>query len=150
MATRRIGESRLDHGAQFFTVRDARFREAANRWEQANWVAPWFAEGRHVRYRAEGGMNALAKHLSKPFDLRTEAKVELVEPADEGWRAITESGQTLRAGALVLTPPAPQAIALLAACSDRLPSEIVSAGIKHPQFCRLCRSAPPSTWAGTR
>jgi len=126
MATRRIGESRLDHGAQFFTVRDARFREAANRWEQANWVAPWFAEGRHVRYRAEGGMNALAKHLSKPFDLRTEAKVELVEPADEGWRAITESGQTLRAGALVLTPPAPQAIALLAACSDRLPSEISS------------------------
>jgi predicted NAD/FAD-dependent oxidoreductase len=71
-------------------------------------------------------MNALAKHLSKPFDLRTEAKVELVEPADEGWRAITESGQTLRAGALVLTPPAPQAIALLAACSDRLPSEISS------------------------
>jgi predicted NAD/FAD-dependent oxidoreductase len=55
MATRRIGESRLDHGAQFFTVRDARFREAANRWEQAGWVAPWFAEGRHVRYRAEAG-----------------------------------------------------------------------------------------------
>jgi hypothetical protein len=28
--------------------------------------------------------------------------------------------------------------------------QLVSAGIKHPQFCRLCRSAPPSTWAGTR
>src|SRR5664280_892385 len=26
----------------------------------------------------------------------------------------------------------------------------VSAGIKHPQFCRLCRFAPPSAWAGTR
>ena len=26
----------------------------------------------------------------------------------------------------------------------------VSVDIKHPQFCRLCRSAPPSAWAGTR
>jgi hypothetical protein len=26
----------------------------------------------------------------------------------------------------------------------------VSADIKHPQFCRFCRSAPPSAWAGTR
>ncbi|MCX6631711.1 MAG: FAD-dependent oxidoreductase [Candidatus Solibacter sp.] len=126
MATRRIGESRLDHGAQFFTVRDARFREAAGRWEQAGWVAPWFSDGGHVRYRAAGGMNALAKHLAKPFDLRTEAKVKLLELADEGWQVTTESGQTLRAGALVLTPPAPQAIALLAACSSRFPSEISS------------------------
>ncbi|MBC7927970.1 MAG: NAD(P)-binding protein, partial [Bryobacteraceae bacterium] len=47
MATRRIGESGLDHGAQFFTVLDARFRDAVNRWERANWVAPWFAEGGH-------------------------------------------------------------------------------------------------------
>ncbi|MFN0167351.1 MAG: NAD(P)/FAD-dependent oxidoreductase [Bryobacteraceae bacterium] len=126
MATHRIGESRLDHGAQFFTVRDARFQEAANRWEQAGWVAPWFSEGGHVRYRAAGGMNAFAKRLAEPFEVRTETKVGLVEPEDEGWRVTTESGQTLRAGALMLTPPAPQAIALLAACSDRLPSEISS------------------------
>jgi glucosamine--fructose-6-phosphate aminotransferase (isomerizing) len=26
----------------------------------------------------------------------------------------------------------------------------VSPDIKHPQFCRHCRPAPPSTWAGTR
>lgn len=126
MATRRIGESRLDHGAQFFTVRDERFREAARRWELAGWVAPWFAEGGHVRYRSEGGMNSLAKNLSRSFDVRTETKVKLVEPENEGWRVVTESGQTLRADALVLTPPAPQTIALLAACSDRLPSEINS------------------------
>lgn len=126
MATRRIGESRLDHGAQFFTVRDTRYLAAARRWESANWVAPWFTDGGHVRYRAEGGMNALARHLAKPFDVRTETKVELVEPADGGWRVITESSEILHAGALLLTPPAPQAIALLAACADQLPFEINS------------------------
>ncbi len=133
MATRRIGESRLDHGAQFFTVRDARFREAANRWELGNLVTPWFTEGGAVRYRATGGMNALAKHLAKPFDVRTEAMVRLVEPAGEGWRVITEAGESLEAGALLLTPPAPQSIALLAACADQLPSEI-NAKLKRIEF----------------
>jgi len=126
MATRRIGDSHLDHGAQFFTVRDPRFRETVGRWEQAGWVAPWFTDGGHVRYRASGGMNELAKHFAKPLDVRTESKVELVEPEGDGWRVITESGETLRAHALILTPPAPQSIALLAACADQLPSDIDS------------------------
>jgi len=34
--------------------------------------------------------------------------------------------------------------------SDLIRYQSVSADIKRPQFCRLCRSAPPSTWAGTR
>jgi predicted NAD/FAD-dependent oxidoreductase len=126
MATRRIGESRLDYGAQFFTVRNARFREAASRWERAGWVAPWYTEGEHVRYRAADGMNALAKRLAEPFEVQAQAKVELVEPADEGWRVVTEAGASLRARSLLLTPPAPQAIALLAACADQLPSEFNS------------------------
>jgi renalase len=127
MATRQIGESRFDHGAQFFTVRDARFREAVDRWELAGWVAPWFTEGGHVRYRAAGGMNALAKHLAQPLNVRIETKVELVEPVDEGWLVITEKGENLRASTLLLTPPAHQSIVLLASCADRLPSEITSA-----------------------
>ena len=52
--------------------------------------------------------------------------VELAEPVDEGWRVITEAGESLRAAALLLTPPATQSIALLAACADQLPSEINS------------------------
>jgi hypothetical protein len=127
MATRRIGESRLDHGAQFFTVRDARFQEAAHRWERAGWVGPWFAESGHVRYRASGGMNALAKHLSEPFDVRTETKVAQAEPADDGWRVTTEAGELFRAGALLLTPPAQQSAALLGTCLERFPSAIASA-----------------------
>jgi len=34
--------------------------------------------------------------------------------------------------------------------SNRTRPVDVSAGIKHPQFCRLCRFAPPSAWVGTR
>ena len=147
MATRRIGESRLDNGAQFFTVRTPRFREAVERWEQAGWVAPWFSEGGHVRYRAVGGMNALAKHLAAPSDVRKATKVELVAPADEGWHVITEAGESLRASTLLLTPPAPQSIALLATCADRLPSEINSTlnSIEYdPCFALLATLSGPS------
>ena len=128
MATRRIGESRLDHGAQFFTVRDARFREAVDRWQQAHWVAPWFTESGHTRYRAVGGMSALAKQLSQPFDVHTEAKVLSIEAtAGKGWRVATEAGEVFVADALLLTPPAPQSAALLQSCTPQLPADIIPA-----------------------
>jgi hypothetical protein len=124
MATRRIGESRLDHGAQFFTTRDARFREVAQQWEASGWVAPWFSEGGHPRYWAKGGMNALAKRLAVRLDVRTECKTERVEPASGGWRVIAADGESFHADALVLTPPAPQSLALLP--SNCVPPEITA------------------------
>ena len=125
MATRRIGASCLDHGAQFFTVRDARFEEAVRQWEAAGWIAPWFTREGHIRYRAMDGMKVLAKHLAKPLDVRREAKVETIEPADEGWRVTTGSGQIFHASTLLLTPPAPQTAELLSTCADRLPPEFL-------------------------
>ena len=92
MATRRIGASRFDHGAQFFTVRDERFRNAVERWEADGWAAPWFGEGGHVRYRAVGGMNELATKLGSALDVRLETIVRMVEPFEQGWSVRTESG----------------------------------------------------------
>ena len=126
MATRRIGPSRLDHGAQFFTVRDARFAEAVSQWESAAWVAPWFTQNGHTHYWATGGMNALAGHLAETLDVRREAKVEITETEDDQWRVTTSTGEIFRATALLLTPPAPQTADLLTACADRLPPEIIS------------------------
>ncbi|MEO8129228.1 MAG: FAD-dependent oxidoreductase [Bryobacteraceae bacterium] len=124
MTTRRIGGSRFDHGAQFFTVRDDRFREAVARWESDRVVAPWFTESGHVRYRGVDGMNGLAKHLAKSLDVRRETKVQRVEPGHEGWCVFTEAGERFSANALLLTAPAPQSAALLAACAEQLPPEM--------------------------
>lgn len=140
MATRRLGASYLDHGAQFFTVRDARFEEAARQWKSAGWVAPWFTREGHVRYWSTAGMNTLAGRLAEGLDVRRETKVETVEPADEGWRVKTGSSEIFRAATLLLTPPAPQSTDLLNACADRLPPEILSTlgGIEYdPCFSLL-------------
>lgn len=127
MATRRIEESRFDHGAQFFTVREERFRSAVAAWESEGLVTPWFGEDGHIRYRAVDGMNSLAKHLAKDLDVRTETKVLHVEPTAKGWLAVMEAGEKFQADALVLTAPAPQSADLLEGCGEAAPSDIVGA-----------------------
>ncbi len=123
MATRRFAGSYFDHGAQFFTVRDSRFREAVARWEFHNVVMPWFTDGLHVRYRGIAGMTSLTKHLAKSLDVRSETKVQSVKSGNRGWCVVTETGERFHADALLLTAPAPQSAAILADCAGQLPAE---------------------------
>lgn len=127
MATRRIGTARFDHGAQFFTVRDPRFREAVDRWVEAGRATTWFEDQGHQRYRGVGGMNALAKHLAELLQIRTETLVKAVKLVGATWSVETETGETFHAGALLLTAPAPQTLALLSQVADRLPEHFVAA-----------------------
>jgi renalase len=133
MATRREGESRFDHGAQFFTVRDSRFREVVDRWEASGYVKPWFTEDEHTRYRGTDGMAGIMKEIAKPFDVRTATKVDRVQAGEKGWRLLTDAGEEFTASTLLLTPPGPQSLALLAGCIDRLPASIVSS-LKSIEF----------------
>jgi predicted NAD/FAD-dependent oxidoreductase len=113
MATRRIGDQRLDHGAQFFTVREKAFADAAASWRERGWVEPWFESEGHVRYRAVGGMNQLAKHLARDLAVRTSEKIVRLQAADGKWGIETEAGLRLDADLLILTMPAPQTLDLL-------------------------------------
>ncbi|MBL8293349.1 MAG: FAD-dependent oxidoreductase [Bryobacterales bacterium] len=120
MATRRLGDARLDHGAQFFTVREAAFREVVHEWEQRGWVRVWFEESGHQRYCAEQGLNGLAKRLAEGLDVRSGTLVTRVEAAGHGWKTVTEAGEELCGDALILTAPAPQTLTLLDGCGAEL------------------------------
>jgi len=126
MATRRIGQHKLDHGAQFFTVRDARFREVVTGWEEEGLATPWFGDDGHVRYRGVEGMNSLTKRMAEGLDVRTGTRVVRVEAAGGGWSVVAESGQEFQADALLLTPPSGQSADLMESCAE-IPAEIVSA-----------------------
>ncbi len=69
LATRRIGDATLDHGAQFFTVREREFEHHVQQWIQAGVVREWCrgfsAQDGHPRYIGAHGMNGIAKHLSQ-------------------------------------------------------------------------------------
>jgi hypothetical protein len=131
LATRRIGPGRADHGAQFFTVRSPQFNRCVREWLTAGLVYQWatgWGDGSlnaaptdgYPRYAVRGGMNALAKHLADQVmaagaTIHTGARALTASPVGDGWRVVVENGPELHASQLVLTSPAPQSLALLAA-----------------------------------
>ena len=77
LATRRIGEGKADHGAQFFTVRSPELEKGVESWLQEGWVRRWFGDS-HPRYTGTEGMNALAKNLATGLTVRLNTKVLLI------------------------------------------------------------------------
>lgn len=135
LATRRLGNGRADHGAQFFTVRDREFENYVNTWQQAGLVFPWstgWSNGSiddtpdgaapndgHPRYAVRGGMNALAKHLAAALEnapnvaILTGVRVASLAHDGAHWRAVTTDDTVMEAGAVVSTMPVPQALDVL-------------------------------------
>jgi len=133
MATRRFGDGVFDHGAQFFTVRDSAFDGMVQGWLSAGVASTWTtgfldAAGEHKvnnypRYRGAAGMTSIPKHMASGLDVRTGVRVVALEVRDECWSARLESGGTIEADAVILTPPTPQSLALLDVGDYSLPSE---------------------------
>ncbi len=140
-ATRRWDAARVDHGAQFFTVRTNAFWTQTARWLAHGVCFPW-AQGfhqwdrehglrppdpddqGHPRYACAEGMSALGKSLSHalpPDCLRLGARVTALRLVDDErgryWHAEIEGAaadEEAHAGrTLVLTLPVPQVLELL-------------------------------------
>ncbi|MEW5959965.1 MAG: FAD-dependent oxidoreductase [Chloroflexota bacterium] len=124
LATRSIGPGRADHGAQFFTVRSAKFQSWVKQWVAEGLVYRWstgWSDGSlapvtlngHPRYAVYGGMNSLASHLARELDTQVNVRLTSVKLTPHGWESQAEQGQVYTSQALVLTPPMPQTLALL-------------------------------------
>lgn len=133
LASRRTPEGPIDIGAQYFTVRDPRFAHALGDWQAAGVVASWgerllsLGDGgwmtlkdQSPRYVASPRMSALSRHLSAQLpdnaQLHSNTRItRLVPTGDDCWQLESAEGQQHGPFARVLiTVPAPQAIALLA------------------------------------
>ena len=124
--TREHGAHRFDHGAQFFTVRDARVQPLLVDWLQRGVVKPW--EGRLVRltgdaveparpaerYVGSPGMISLAHDLAEGLDVHAGVRIERVAREGSSWRLHDDAG--VERGSferVVIAVPAPQAAPLL-------------------------------------
>lgn len=140
-ATRRAaigdGTLRFDHGAQYFTVRDAAFASEVRRLEEDGSAARW--RGRIVvldrgavqdagaprvgpeRWVALPGMSALGGALARGLDVRLGARATTLHADAAGWRVELEGGDSLGPfDAVAAAMPAPQAAALLAPAAPAL------------------------------
>ncbi len=109
-----LADAAFDHGAQYFTVRDARFAAAVAAWEQQRLVARW--TGRIVGFDGEGWeevapgtdrfvgvpcMSAIGAHLARGLDVRYGDRVQSLDALAGADR-------------VVVAVPAPQAAPLVA------------------------------------
>jgi renalase len=118
LANRRFDGAVFDHGAQFMTVRDDRFRKTVQTWIKEGIVSEWYrsypgGSGENPRYRGNPAMTAIAKELAKEQELRLGAMVTSIEEAAESWKVTLENENVIIAKSVIMTPPVPQTLALL-------------------------------------
>jgi predicted NAD/FAD-dependent oxidoreductase len=126
-ATRRIEGNRVDHGAQYFTVRDDRLQRLIDGWRRAGQVDVW-TRGFHrlgddgglrppnvgyPRYIFPDGMSTISKLLADGVEVRRRTRASRILPADEGWRVETEEGAEVQAEQVLIATPAAQAWELI-------------------------------------
>lgn len=112
MATRRIGSGKVDHGAQFFTVRTEQFQRFIDDWVEKGKVKHWFGE-KYPRYLSHEGMNRFAKELAAEIPVRLQTRIEYIMQDSNGYILTTDQGELINARGVIVTAPAPQAKALL-------------------------------------
>lgn len=121
MATRRIEQARLDHGAQYFSTKTTDFQRVVQTLSAENVLTRWHLEQAsvadtnfdHPQYIGVDGMNAVAKALARNLTVLTNETVVAFSAENAGWLVETESGGQHRADSLLITIPAPQALALV-------------------------------------
>ena len=109
----KLGPVCFDHGAQFFTARDAAFRAEVDRWERAGVVAPWPAAG-HEAWVGVPGMSAPALALAAGLEVQRSIRVDALRRDRSGWFVSAETRDVGPFEAAVVALPAEQARALVA------------------------------------
>jgi len=134
LATRRIDDATLDHGAQFFTVRDSLFESHVSEWIASGVVTEWCRgfdstiqnNDGFPRYRGVRGMTDIAKHLAQGIDVRCNTLAfSIARGATSKWQLKIDDGSVLDADAIIVTCPLPQAYALLVTADLELPESML-------------------------
>ncbi|MCW1959094.1 MAG: FAD-dependent oxidoreductase [Mycobacterium sp.] len=130
MSTRRIetaqGIAHFDHGAQYFTARDADFQSQVATWISDGVVARWPAAGEdaHVGVPA---MNAPIRRMAERHPVHWSSLVTAVVRHGDGWRLVLGGGEFHDVDLAVMAVPAEQAAALLADITPDLASHACAA-----------------------
>jgi renalase len=129
LSTRIVKDLQCDHGAQYFTARDAIFKAEVERWLEAGVAKLWQPQlkvfnghsftakeqEKTLRYVGYPKNNAPAHWVAESLDLRTESTVIDISKSAHQWKIKTREHGVLKDtyDAVVLAIPAPQAGSLL-------------------------------------
>ena|GEM_PF-3031578 len=132
MSTRRKGELRFDHGAQYFTASDPRFQRHVVAWQERGLVERWEARigaatkddikmlnSATERFIPGPSMNQICQDMMRNLeDVRFDWQANSFEYEDEKWTVQSNKGQSntgdsVQGDILILTAPPGQVRSLL-------------------------------------
>ncbi len=120
MATRRQAQLTFDHGAQYFTARDERFKLRVTSWQREGLVSRWNSRFGIVsngttrsdtslipRYVGVPRMSALTRHLSAALQISYATRIKYLVPKGQAWQVVDDKGndQGLFDYIIITTPP---------------------------------------------
>ena len=127
LASKRIEQQRADIGAQFFTVRDPRFKAVVELAHSAGAIQSWeprmgtFRSSIPVdspdtqqRYVGAPYMNALGRFLSQSVTIESETRIDTIRPDGSYFVLTTTTGTEYSAEQVLVTTPVDQMADLLA------------------------------------
>ncbi|MGM0984902.1 MAG: NAD(P)/FAD-dependent oxidoreductase [Pseudomonadota bacterium] len=156
MSSRRLPAAVVDHGAQFFSVRDSAFRRRVRDWQDAGHVATWpdalwqvdeTGWQRHrddiERFIGTPSMSAVPRRLAEGLDIVTATRIERLDSREDGWWLLDQHQERHGPFArVVIAIPTPQAAALLVDHEPGL-AEACEAVIQRPCWTAwACFDAP--------
>jgi predicted NAD/FAD-dependent oxidoreductase len=126
-STRREGNRRFDHGAQYFTAKDERFKREVDTWIEEGVAAEWTGriavlDGGKVSYKERHlerfvgvpGMNSIVKRLAESATVRFGIRVSRLDRVDGGWNLVDGSDSDIsKFDIVLLSLPPEQALSLL-------------------------------------
>jgi predicted NAD/FAD-dependent oxidoreductase len=112
MATRRTLDTRFDHGAQFYRLKED-IASLHQFWKDKEVTHSWFnsLEGKH--WCANLGMTALAKSISTDLEIGLEKQINSITYENNLWKISTDKNEQWFCRNLILSSPLPQSIKLL-------------------------------------
>lgn len=132
MATRRRENLAFDHGAQYFTARDERFKLRVLSWQREGLVSRWNSRFGIIsngetradsslvpRYVGVPRMSALTRHLSSSLEVSYSTRIERLTLKGPGWQFIDDKGNDQGSfDYVIITTPPDQALSFLQPNSD--------------------------------
>ncbi|MDP3676030.1 MAG: FAD-dependent oxidoreductase [Novosphingobium sp.] len=116
LSTRRLhtilGEVMIDHGAQYFTVRDPAFKRLVDTWANVGIVAPWLPASADA-WVGVPGMSAIVKQLASGHKVTWDHRVTGMVRKGTGWWLMSENAEDGPFDAVLLAIPAEQAAVIL-------------------------------------
>ncbi|MGB0370551.1 MAG: NAD(P)/FAD-dependent oxidoreductase [Opitutales bacterium] len=122
MATRRMGEARIDHGAQFFTQRSDVFKPWVQGWVASGKLSKWYRDKFDLCWRGKTGMTDVPKLLAQNLEISKSTKIIEVSYEQDTWTLKSEDAQSFTSQSLIITAPLPQALSLLKNSDIELPA----------------------------